>query len=177
MPHVAICGGSTCGKTTLAQVLAAEYLKNGIPVFVLSARKEHWPCSQMVHSIEELNAWIDAQKAANAKREKPQRLAVFIDDAGQTIDKWDKRFHYYATDARHDHIRSHFLVQAGPQIPPIVRDNCETLFLFRCGVRVAQLWYDQFVHQELIDQCTTLQQYEFLKVTKFGRPERQTLKL
>jgi len=181
MPHIAICGGSTCGKSTLGKVLAQQFLRKNHAVYVLAARSEKWPCSKLCLSMDELWSWVSAQRKANRKRieqgQKPIKIAVFIDDAGQTIDKYDKRFNYFATDARHDYIRSIFLIHAGPQILPVVRNCVETLYLFRCATSVAKLWYDQFVHRELLEVSESLDKYQYLWVPKFGKPEPRMLDL
>lgn len=177
MPHVGIVGPSQSGKSHLAKRICGEWRRNGIATIVLAARQEPWPCDRLFTDKGEFIRFLKANGAENEARvkrgDKPLRIAAFVDDAGQSTDPHDKDIHWLATDARHGSIRTVFMIQYTAQIPPVIRTNCQFLYLFRCSIGVAKQWYEQFVHSEVVEWAPNLEQYEYLAVSKFGKPERR----
>ncbi len=162
MAHVLILGMTMSGKTTLGRGLAAEYGHRGIGRLVLDPIGDpRWPADRLTTDPEEFLAWCQQARGC----------AVFIDEAGEVVGRYQDEQHWLATRSRHYGHRAHFLAQRAQQIAPLVRDQCTTLFLFRVSLSDAKLLADEWGREEL-RQAHTLGQGEYFAVTKFGACRR-----
>lgn len=155
MAHVGIFGPTMSGKTTLAQHLAREMLRQGVAVLVLDPFGERWPCTWQT----------DDRARFLTKAKSSRRCALFLDEAGATVAREDDA-EWLFTRSRHWGHRLHCIGQSGTQLTPLMRGQISTLFLFRASRRVAELWAEEFA-VDGIASAVDLSQFEFLRATRF----------
>ena len=121
MSHALILGMTESGKTTLAKRMAAEYKARGIGVIVLDPLKDPgWNADHITANGEEfLDVFWNSRSCA-----------VFIDESGDAVGKYDLAMQRTATRGRHWGHSVHYLTQRGSMISRTVRDQCGKLFLF-----------------------------------------------
>lgn len=163
--HAAIIGMTGSGKTTLAVAQARAYRTSGVPVLVLDPfASPAWPAS-----------WITDDPAAFlAKARASRRCALFVEEAGDF--GRDPAFAWLFTQARHWGHLTVYVSQYHAQVPPIVRSNCERLFLFRVSGRSADFWADDFCQPEIATLAARLERYQFVLAGRYGEPRVATLR-
>jgi hypothetical protein len=164
MSHVAIMGPTESGKTTLARYLCAQMKRQGVGTLVCDPLFHEWDADWITPSIEKFLA----------KAKTSRRCALFIEESGQTVDR-GKDYEWLFTTARHWGHKTFISGHAGRQILPIMREQCSTLFLFRCSATVCKGWESEYGPE--IYAATSLEKYQFAKYTRNGNPEIQKLKL
>lgn len=165
MAHSLICGISESGKTHLARHLAGLYRHYGIKVLVLDPlRDPRWPCDILTTDPEKF------LKIAKASK----RLALFIDESGQTIGRHNQAMEWITTMSRHNGHNAHVICQRLTQVSPTVRDQCQHLFCFRVSQRDAEMLADEWSHKELI-QASCLDRYWHFHAQRFGDCTKQKL--
>lgn len=154
MPHGAIIGMTTSGKTTLAMQFARDFRKLDIPTLVLHKPREAWS--------EECASWqtSDPEKFL-AKFASCQGHACFMELADGSVDKYDSRFHKCFTEGRHDGHRCYYLSQRAATVHPAIRENCIQLCLFTVTSSAAKIWAEEFNDLGLM-QAVDLPPYVFL---------------
>jgi len=166
MGHALILGQTECGKTSLAKVLATLCPR----VAVYSTYKSDWG-KNVVFFATDLDALVTfAQTNKNCN--------IFIDESGESINR-DRQYQFFATRARHFGHRVFFITQRANQLTPTIRLNCSALYVFRQSPKDAQLLYDDFGHDEILE-ATKLKKYEYIElVTTCGQCVKKmiTLKL
>lgn len=155
------------GKTTLAKKLARQYRKHDIAVCVLDPLHDpEWAATFQTADRDEFLATV----------KKSRGCALFIDESGEMVGRYDDEMFWLATRSRHYGHRSHFITQRAAQLSPTVRHQCTRLFLFRVGVKDAKTLAEEFSNAEL-DAAGTLQQFEFFAIDRFGKAERLRLEI
>jgi hypothetical protein len=100
--------------------------------------------------------------------------AVFIDEAGDAVGRYDVVMQKTATRGRHWGHSVHFLTQRGSQISVTVRDQCTRMFLFRTGPRDAKTHAEEWAQRELLN-APYMPKGCYYYVTRFGEIKRGSL--
>lgn len=159
MSHAAIIGMTKGGKTTVAVELAHDFRRRGFHVLVLDRWKQrHWPASFITDSLETF------LRVA----QRSERCALFVEESGNF--GRDPTFEWIVTQSRQWGHVAHYLSQYHTQVPPIVRANVERLFLFKCGLRGAKEWAEEFARPELVAMVADLPRHHFILANKYEAP-------
>lgn len=165
MGHSLILGMTESGKTTLAKRLASQYRARGVGVLVLDPIDDpDWPNDfKTGDPAEFLEVFWQSQ-----------RCAVFIDEAGESVGRYDTVMHKTATKGRHWGHACHYISQRSTQIAPIVRDQCSNLFLFCTAFEDCKTHAKEWNNHK-IKMASTLKKGEYVYCTRFGELKTGTL--
>lgn len=157
MAHVLIMGQTESGKTTLAKKLAHHYKQQGIAVIVLDPIADpEWPADFRTSDPDE---FLDFYWQARG-------CAAFIDEAGETVGRFDTAMQKTATRGRHWGHRNHYISQRGTMINRTVRDQCSTVFLFSTALEDCKIHARDWNKPGLIE-AAKLAQGEYLACGRF----------
>jgi len=158
MTHVLILGMTESGKTTLAKELARKYKASNMGVLVLDPlQTTDWAADYNSADPDEfLNVFWDSKGCA-----------VFIDESGDAVGKYDLAMTQTATRGRHWGHRVHYITQRGASISRTVRDQCSHMFLFRSGKQDCKIHAEEWARDELVN-ANQLGAGEYYHVTRFG---------
>lgn len=165
LAHVLILGMTLSGKTTCAKRLCADYKAQGIRTGVLDPMNDpEWQCDYrtadpnlFLHTV-----WNSTQ------------CAFFIDEAGDSVGRFDLAMQQTATKGRHFGHRFHYCSQRGAQLARTVRDQCSSLFLFTTALDDCKIHANEWNKQEL-RQAHTLAQGHYFYATRFDPLKRGQL--
>lgn len=158
--HSLIIGTTESGKTTLAKSLARQYRAKGIKIIVLDPlRDPEWPADYMARTLE------DFLRVAKASR----RCALFVDESGRALGKYNVEAEWTTTMARHWGHASHIIAQRAEQVAPTVRGQCGQAFIFRVSSDDAKSMANEYADATLRGACS-LAQFHFYHATRFGAP-------
>lgn len=165
MAHSLIFGMTESGKTSLAKKLAAHYQSKGIGVLVLDPMGDpEWPADYKTANADEfLDTFWNSR-----------RCAVFIDEAGDSVGRFNTVMQRTATKGRHWGHACHYITQRGAQLATTVRDQCSHLFLFTSSLNDSKIHADEWNQQEL-KTANSLKQGHYFHATRFGTLERGKL--
>lgn len=166
MPHKLITGTSLSGKSTLARRLAALYTEAGMDVIVLDEMMEPaW--------IHEGGAKFLTDDPEEFKRIfwASRRLAVFIDEAGESVGRYDKTMSMTATRGRHWGHICHYIVQQPAMISRQVRGQCAEAYVFASDEDDAEMLSKTFLCPEL-KTAPTLARGSYLHAIRFGKDNK-----
>jgi len=145
MPHALILGMTESGKTTLAKRMAAEYKARGVGVIVLDPLSDPgWDADFITANGDEFLETFWASRSC----------AVFIDESGDAVGKYDLAMQKTATRGRHWGHSVHYLTQRGAMISRTVRDQCSKLFLFNNGTEDCKIHIKEWNKPELIEAAS-----------------------
>lgn len=162
MAHSLILGMTESGKTTLAKKLAASYRAAGVSVLVLDPLCDpEWGADFQTSDPDE---FLEVYWASRS-------CAVFIDEAGESVGRFDKTMEKTATRGRHWGHSNHYLSQRGAQISRTVRDQCSHIFLFTTALDDSKIHANEWNKPEL-KTCNALPQGAYFHATRFGKLER-----
>ena len=168
--HVGIFGPTRCGKTTLAQALAAEYAKNGRACLVCDPLGNTWPAA----------AWHCTSAAVLLAKAKASRnCMIFVEEASLSIAR-DRSLSWLFTTAGNPQAgghTTHIIGQDGASLLPAMRQQLSTVYRFRCHPDLAEIWARQFADPTISAQAPTLEKFEFLIVRAFEPVRRCRLAL
>lgn len=159
MPHVLIAGITESGKSTLARALAEQYAAADIGVIVLDPIADPRWVAQ--YRTDDNAAFLTSAKNS-------WQCALFIDEAGAAIGRYNDEMFWCATQARHMAHRSHFITQRPAQLAKTVRDQCTRLCLFAVSMSDAKILADEWNKPE-IKNAPELSPGQFYDVPRFGR--------
>lgn len=162
-----IFGPKLSGKTTLAKYISRQYwTKHHIRSMVLDINNESWG----------EQAWVtdDNDKFWTAVWQTNNSLVV-VDEASSTI-KRDQTLIPVFTRLRHLNHKLIVIGHNGMNLLPIMREQFDTLYLFRQPEKAAKVWAETFTQVELLS-AVNLQQHEFLHTQLFGKPKKMKLAL
>lgn len=150
------------GKTTYA-VKKAQALKNkGIPVIVLDAHRDpRWPADFITDDQEHFLEYVWANTGC----------AVFVDEAGDEIGKYNDAMNKLATRGRHWGHKCHFITQRSKQISTTVRAQCASLVIFKQSLNDTKDLADEFV-EPMINSAHQLEKGEFILVRDGQKPQK-----
>lgn len=160
-------GPKLSGKTTLAMALSREYWrKHKMRSLVLDPNLDNWG----------KQAWVtDNEEKFWAAVWKTQRCLVIVDEAAETINR-DKGLTAVFTRLRHRHHKLIVIGHSGTNLLPIMRQQLDTLYLFRQAEDDAKRWCKDMT-QPGFEAAVELEQYDFLYGEKFKAPVKMRLRL
>jgi hypothetical protein len=162
MSHTLIIGMSESGKTSLAKQIAANMRARNIRTMALDPlRDPAWPVDFITADQHEFLRTFWASK----------KCAAFMDEGGQSVGRYNLAMQETVTKGRHWGHACYLIAQKATQLAPVVRDMCSTLFVFSVAPSSAKMLAEDF-NNDLILQASTLKQFEFICVHKFGRAYR-----
>ena len=165
MAHVLIAGMTMSGKTTLATRLAHQYKVRGVePIILDPMRDPRWPSEYL---------FTDSRQFLELCA-KSTHCALFLDESGDTIGRYNDEMFWLATKARHYGHRSHFICQRPSQLSPTVRTQCSYMYLFNVGISDAKILADEWGKPEL-REANTLGRGEYFAVERFGPLQRSKI--
>jgi hypothetical protein len=167
MISAGIFGPKLSGKTTLAIHLSREYYKQaGIRSLVFDPHRDVWGNQAWVtNNAEEF--WATVWRMHSC--------LVIVDEAALTINR-DKDLVPVFTMLRHNRHKLIIIGHSGVDLLPSMRQNLDTLFLFRQPAVAAKIWVETFANEKLWG-ATELARYEFLQSTLFGETEKKRLQV
>jgi len=153
------------GKTTIAKRLAAEYKAQGISVIVLDPLADpEWQADFVTEDPDEFLKVFWASRSC----------AVFIDEAGDAVGRYDEAMIKTATRGRHWGHSMHYLTQRGAMLSRTVRDQCSRLFLFTTAKGDCKIHAEEWNKPELIE-ASSLQAGHYFYVSRYGDAQRGVL--
>ena len=159
MTHELIIGRTQSGKTTFATKKALALKSQGYSVIVLdSMRDPRWPADFITDDQEH---FLDVVWAS-------RNCAVFIDEAGDEVGKYNDAMNRLATKGRHWGHKVHFICQRTKQISTTVRTQCSNVVIFKQSLNDTKDLADEFV-EPMINQAHLLKDGEFIYV-RHGQP-------
>jgi len=162
-----IFGPKLSGKTTLAIALSREYWRSQrMRSLVLDPHLDAWGSQAWVTANED-EFWPAVFKSSNS--------LIIVDEAAATIRR-DRTLIPVFTQLRHKNHKLLIIGHSGVDLLPTMRQQMDTLFLFRQPAEAAEIWARTFADERLL-QATQLRQYEFIHIEMFGVPERKILKV
>lgn len=165
--HSLIIGTSLSGKTTLAKVLCSLYRAKGIKTLVLDPLCDPgWDADYKARNTEEFI------KVARASR----RCALFIDESGKALGKYDPRTEWLTTMARHWGHKSHILCQRAEQLSVTLRDQCGQTFVFRVSGKDSKRMAQEFTDPRLED-ASQLPKLHFFHCSRFSGVREYFIKM
>jgi len=150
------------GKSNLAKRLAREYQRRGVKVAVLDPLNDPDWCADF--QTRDPQAFLQCVK-------RSRQLALFIDESGETIGRYNDEMFWLATRARHYGHKSHFISQRPTQLSRTVWTQCTELFLYNVSTYDAKLLADEF-NKPGLREADSLAQYECFHAPRFGPLER-----
>jgi len=158
VPHSLIIGMTESGKTCLAKQMAAAYRARGVGVLVLDPLAD--PGWETDYITSDPDQFIEIFWASRS-------CAVFIDEAGDAVGRYDAVMAKTATRGRHWGHNCHYITQRGAQLAVTVRDQCSNLFIFCTALNDAKTHANEWNQPELVN-CPTLKKGEYYHVSRFG---------
>lgn len=160
MAHVLICGITQSGKTTLARELCNHYQARDTGVMVLDPINDPaWPAD---YRTTDPAAFLETARAS-------WQCALFLDESGEVVGRYNDQMFWCATQARHRAHRSHFITQRPAQLAKTVRDQCTRLCLFAISPSDAKTLSDEWNKPQLLN-APDLPAGQFYDVQRFGPP-------
>lgn len=155
--HSLICGMSQSGKTTLGKRLASLHKAQGFPVHVLTSVWDKWEADYITDDNEEFLSVFWASESC----------MVFIDEAGDTVGRYDEAMRQTATKGRHYGHSVYYLSQRPALLNATVRAQCEQLFLFNIGIKDAKALAEDW-NQDRLLEAPQLSRGEYFRCLRFG---------
>lgn len=169
MESAGIFGPKLSGKTTLAKELSRQYwVKSNRRSLVLDPNKEYWGEHAWVTDDEE-KFWAAVWKTNGAPS------LVIVEEAAETINR-DKGLTAVFTRLRHLHHKLIVIGHNGSTLLPIMREQLDTLYLFRQSRQASIMWAEAMTREEFLE-AQNLAQYEFLYGPRFDPPVKRKLDL
>jgi len=162
-----IFGPKLSGKTTLAIALSKQYFaSHKMRSIVLDPHNEPWGQQAVVMQNEE-KFWSTVWAS--------KHCVIIVEEAAATIRR-DRNLVPVFTRLRHC---NHILIvvgHSGMDLLPVMRQQFDTIYLFRQPKQACVVWSDVFCNEELL-QAQTLQQYEFLHCVMYGKARKLKMAL
>jgi hypothetical protein len=160
-----IFGPKLSGKTTLAMALSRQFWQQyKIKTIVLDLNGDNWGEHATATNDEEI-FWQVVWKAQNC--------LIIVDEAAETINR-DKKLIPVFTRMRHNNHKLIVVGHSGMNLLPIMREQIDTIYLFRQGEKAAAYWSEIMAEKGLLQACE-LPQYTFIKLELYGKPQRLKL--
>jgi hypothetical protein len=174
-----IFGPKLSGKTTLAKEISRQYWERSKRrSLVLDINLETWGPHAWVTDDEEQFLRAVCQQpipglGGISNRGKPS--LIIVDEATETINR-DKTLVRVFTRLRHLHHKLLVIGHDGTNLLRIMREQIDTLYLFRSSPKAAEMWADSMTQQGFLE-AENLDQYEFLYGERFKAPVKRMLEL
>lgn len=173
--HVLIVGITNTGKTTLAFDMAQRYIVDKRRIIVLDPDlRREWQVPQWRENITnkeiERGVMTDNPEEFLIICKNSQGCALFIDESGSMIGRYDTQLEWLATQSRKWGHKSHFIMQRGSQVSPTVRNQCSSAFVFKQSPDDAKVLSNNFVCPEFLE-APKLNKGEYIaKIEVDGKP-------
>ncbi len=153
------------GKTTLARDLSKQYKARGIGVIVLDPlRDPNWHADYVTDKGDDfLECFWQSQSCA-----------VFIDESGDAVGRYDLEMERTATKGRHFGHNVHYITQRHSQISTTVRGQTRFLALFRSSVDDCKIHAREWARPQLLDGAQ-LSQGEYLFCGRFQELQKRNI--
>ena len=150
------------GKTTLARRLAALHKAAGRRVVVLDelmdpAWKTEGGADFLTDNPEEFREifWTN------------RNLTFFIDEAGESVGRYDKSMSMTATRGRHWGHVGHYIAQRASMLAKNVRAQCSEVYAFASTDTDAKVMAEEYLQPALLE-ASRLEQGEYIHAVRFG---------
>jgi hypothetical protein len=151
------------GKTTFAKKKAWSLQKQGYSSIVLDPFLDpEWKADFITSDAD---SFLEA--VWNSRQ-----CAIFVDEGGQTIGKYNTVMEQLATRGRHWGHKCYFISQRGKQLSTTLRAQCSELAIFKQSLRDTKDLADEYV-EPMINEAHSLEKGEFIYV----RDSQPTIKL
>lgn len=162
MNRAAIVGMSLSGKSTLAKHISQKYwTHHQMRSFVLDPNEEKYgPHALVFGNDREEQFWDVVWKAENS--------LIIVDEAAETINR-DKTLIPVFTRLRHKKHKLIVIAHHATNLLPVMRDQIDTLYMFRQSEKNASFFAESFAKPELL-KAPELAQYHYFFVTLYGTP-------
>lgn len=168
MDSAGIFGPKLSGKTTLAKELSRQYwIRSKRRSLVLDPNLEVWGEHAWVTSDEE-KFWQAVWKGG-----KPS--LIIVDEGTEMINR-DKELIPVFTRLRHLNHKLIVIGHNGSVLLPIMRQQLDTLYLFRQSNKAAAMWAEDMTQEGFLG-ASQLEQFEFLYGERFKPPVKRKLDL
>jgi molybdopterin-guanine dinucleotide biosynthesis protein len=163
-------GPKKSGKTTLAAALCLEtYRKQGKKALILDPHTDEWnrwpACAVGFVTANEKQFWDVVWRSRNCM--------VIVEEAAATISR-NRDLIPVFTRLRHCFHTLFVVGHSGMDLLPVMREQIDTLFLFRQPVSAAKVWAEVMTEPRLLE-AVNLKQYEFIRHQLFGVPRKLKL--
>jgi hypothetical protein len=173
MESAGVFGPKLSGKTTLARELSRQYwVRTGRRSLVLDPNLEDWGKHSWV-TDDEGRFWVAVWKSPVLGKSKPS--LVIVEEAAETINR-DKGLTSVFTRLRHLNHKLIVIGHSGENLLPIMRQQLDTLYLFRQSPDDAERWARSMTQEGFLT-AAELNQYEFLYGERFKPPVKRKLDL
>ena len=160
-----IFGPKLSGKTTLAVQLSRVYWRQqSLRSLVLDPHKEAWGAQAWV-TAEESEFWPVVWRAKSC--------LIVVEEAAATIRR-ERDLIPVFTRLRHCQHRLLVVGHSGMDLLPTMRQQIDTLYLFRQPGSAAKVWAENFADDGLL-AAATLEQYEFIRKESYRPAARMRL--
>lgn len=162
--HTLILGQTESGKTTLAKRMATQYVAAGITPIVLDRTVDPgWPTDFIFKYSANFLAYVkDASKCMSC--------ALFVDESGMSLDKYDSDTEWLTTTARHHGHRTHLLAHRAEMVNTNVRSQCATLICFALNIRDAKEYSLMWNCEEIKQNAPRLEHGQYMCIRRFHAP-------
>lgn len=158
--HCLLIGQTESGKTICAQRIAQAYKAGGIKVCVLDPMKDpKWNADFITDNPDEYFSLV-------MDPDRSLQCALFIDEAGQSLDRYVGKQQWLTCQARHHGHVTHIISQRAQQVDTTIRSQCSTVYAFNVAVDDAKLYAKSFNAPVLL-KCPTLPQGHCIRVQRF----------
>lgn len=165
MGHCITIGQTESGKSILNKRLSAWYKSKGVGVVVLDVMRDPgWTCDFLTDDADEFLEFVKDP-------ERCLQCALFIDEAGASLDRYAESFSWLTTQSRHHGHVCHLITQRAQQISPTVRNQCSTLYIFNVNGKDAKIYAEDF-NSPLALEAPSLPQGHCIKIQRFKPPQR-----
>lgn len=153
--HMLIVGLTLSGKSTLAKALSEKYTAAGIQCIVLDHMRD--PGWHAAHVFDEPNDFLDYVTDPDLC----QGCALFVDEGGLNLDRYDKRYQWLTTTSRHHGHRTHIISQRAESIDRTTRSQCTTLAAFALPPKDCKMYASDFNCPEVL-HCASFPQGQYV---------------
>ena len=166
MGHCIIIGQTESGKSTLATKLAEWYHRHGVGVAVLDPMKDpRWPADYITDDADAFLAFV-------RDPEQCLQCALFVDESGESIDKFNKDFNWLTCRSRHHGHICHLITHRAQDINPSTRAQATTLYIFNVNSEDAKQYARDFNCPMIAVEAPYLPQGTCIKVERFKPAQR-----
>lgn len=173
MTHSIIIGQTLSGKSLLAKRLSNWFLAEGVGVVVLDPMTDPgWNET----ASDKFASFTDPIKFLSFIRDPDQCLqcALFIDEAGMSLDKFADEFTWITCQGRHHGHRAHLIAQRAEMISKTIRSQCSTLYVFNVNPDDAKTYARDFNNPTILE-APNLPQGHYIKIERFKPAKRGRL--
>ena len=175
MESAGIMGPKLSGKTTLAKEISRQYwARSRRRSLVLDPNLEDWGNHSWVTDNEEI-FWAAVWKQPTLGIGGSKPSLVIVEEAAETINR-DKGLTSVFTRLRHLKHKLIVIGHSGENLLPIMRQQLDTLYLFRQSPDDAERWARSMTQEGFL-AASELDQFEFLFGERFKPPVRRKLTL